>query len=205
MHHICVKHQLFCSMHACFAGNFKVIVITKRTIFKIFLHPILKRGERHLYCAARRSSHSLNGINILFSCFFFLLNSLFWNNQKIRFSFEMTGCSVALLKPSSFCVIVPTTAASTPDAVDKYLETPGDENEHAHFQKAKERLEAKHRVRGCPRYGGPLSLALPYREIWICLCLCLPRGPVTHECPGVSGGCCIVAESCPASCNPMDR
>ncbi|KAF6384367.1 amyloid beta precursor protein [Rhinolophus ferrumequinum] len=32
-------------------------------------------------------------------------------------------------------VRVPTTAASTPDAVDKYLETPGDENEHAHFQK----------------------------------------------------------------------
>ncbi|OBS59066.1 hypothetical protein A6R68_09809 [Neotoma lepida] len=42
---------------------------------------------------------------------------------------------------------LPTTAASTPDAVDKYLETPGDENEHAHFQKAKERLEAKHRER----------------------------------------------------------
>ncbi|XP_034283217.1 amyloid-beta precursor protein isoform X2 [Pantherophis guttatus] len=44
-------------------------------------------------------------------------------------------------------VRVPTTAASTPDAVDKYLETPGDENEHSHFQKAKERLEAKHRER----------------------------------------------------------
>ncbi|XP_019517580.1 PREDICTED: amyloid beta A4 protein isoform X1 [Hipposideros armiger] len=44
-------------------------------------------------------------------------------------------------------VTLPTTAASTPDAVDKYLETPGDENEHAHFQKAKERLEAKHRER----------------------------------------------------------
>ncbi|XP_038201646.1 amyloid-beta precursor protein isoform X4 [Chionomys nivalis] len=43
--------------------------------------------------------------------------------------------------------VFPTTAASTPDAVDKYLETPGDENEHAHFQKAKERLEAKHRER----------------------------------------------------------
>ncbi|XP_053163462.1 amyloid-beta precursor protein isoform X3 [Hemicordylus capensis] len=42
-------------------------------------------------------------------------------------------------------VRVPTTAASTPDAVDKYLETPGDENEHSHFQKAKEMLEAKHR------------------------------------------------------------
>ncbi|XP_045140808.1 amyloid-beta precursor protein isoform X5 [Echinops telfairi] len=44
-------------------------------------------------------------------------------------------------------VKLPTTAASTPDAVDKYLETPGDENEHAHFQKAKKRLEAKHRER----------------------------------------------------------
>ncbi|KAF1567333.1 UNVERIFIED_CONTAM: Amyloid-beta A4 protein, partial [Eudyptes pachyrhynchus] len=40
-----------------------------------------------------------------------------------------------------------TTTTDTPDAVDKYLETPGDENEHAHFQKAKERLEAKHRER----------------------------------------------------------
>lgn len=44
-------------------------------------------------------------------------------------------------------VRVPTTAASTPDAVDKYLETPGDENEHAHFMRAKERLEGKHRER----------------------------------------------------------
>ncbi|KAG9349679.1 hypothetical protein JZ751_028127 [Albula glossodonta] len=42
---------------------------------------------------------------------------------------------------------VPTTAPSPPDAVDRYLETPGDENEHAHFQKAKESLEAKHRER----------------------------------------------------------
>uniref|UniRef100_A0A669EI00 Amyloid-beta A4 protein n=1 Tax=Oreochromis niloticus TaxID=8128 RepID=A0A669EI00_ORENI len=33
------------------------------------------------------------------------------------------------------------------DAVDHYLETPADENEHAHFQKAKESLEAKHRER----------------------------------------------------------
>uniref|UniRef100_A0A8D2ZYI1 Amyloid-beta A4 protein n=1 Tax=Scophthalmus maximus TaxID=52904 RepID=A0A8D2ZYI1_SCOMX len=35
----------------------------------------------------------------------------------------------------------------SPDAVDHYLETPTDENEHAHFQKAKESLEAKHRER----------------------------------------------------------
>nr|XP_033796929.1 amyloid-beta precursor protein isoform X4 [Geotrypetes seraphini] len=44
-------------------------------------------------------------------------------------------------------VKVPTTAASTPDAVDKYMETPSDENEHTRFQKAKERLEGKHRER----------------------------------------------------------
>uniref|UniRef100_V9KFG0 Amyloid-beta A4 protein n=1 Tax=Callorhinchus milii TaxID=7868 RepID=V9KFG0_CALMI len=44
-------------------------------------------------------------------------------------------------------VRVPATAASTPDAIDQYLETPGDENEHAYFQKAKERQEARHRER----------------------------------------------------------
>lgn len=42
---------------------------------------------------------------------------------------------------------VPTAKPSSPDAVDHYLETPADENEHAHFQKAKESLEAKHRER----------------------------------------------------------
>lgn len=42
---------------------------------------------------------------------------------------------------------VPTAMPSSPDAVDHYLETPADENEHAHFQKAKESLEAKHRER----------------------------------------------------------
>ncbi|KAM4602231.1 amyloid beta (A4) precursor protein a isoform 2-T2 [Polymixia lowei] len=43
--------------------------------------------------------------------------------------------------------VMPTATPNTPDAVDHYLETPGDENEHAHFQKAKESLEAKHRER----------------------------------------------------------
>uniref|UniRef100_A0A668AL58 Amyloid-beta A4 protein n=1 Tax=Myripristis murdjan TaxID=586833 RepID=A0A668AL58_9TELE len=43
--------------------------------------------------------------------------------------------------------VLPTATPSPPDAVDHYLETPGDENEHAHFQKAKESLEAKHRER----------------------------------------------------------
>ncbi|XP_061698149.1 amyloid beta (A4) precursor protein b isoform X2 [Syngnathoides biaculeatus] len=42
-------------------------------------------------------------------------------------------------------VRVPTTAPSPPDAVDQYLESPGDDNEHGDFQRAKESLEAKHR------------------------------------------------------------
>ncbi|XP_068457857.1 amyloid-beta A4 protein-like isoform X2 [Clinocottus analis] len=40
---------------------------------------------------------------------------------------------------------LPTVAPSPPDAVDRYLEAPGDDSEHADFQKAKESLEAKHR------------------------------------------------------------
>ncbi|KAF7665636.1 hypothetical protein LDENG_00137140 [Lucifuga dentata] len=40
---------------------------------------------------------------------------------------------------------LPTMAPSPVDAVDRYLESPGDDNEHADFQKAKESLEAKHR------------------------------------------------------------
>lgn len=74
-----------------------------------------------------------------------LLNSLFWNERKYGFLRNDWIFCFSNLFP--FYFIVPTTAASTPDAVDKYLETPGDENEHAHFQKAKERLEAKHRER----------------------------------------------------------
>ncbi|XP_077436995.1 amyloid beta (A4) precursor protein b isoform X2 [Vanacampus margaritifer] len=42
-------------------------------------------------------------------------------------------------------VRVPTTAPSPPDAVDQYLESPGDDNEHGDFQRAKESLEASHR------------------------------------------------------------
>uniref|UniRef100_A0A7N8XSV4 Amyloid-beta A4 protein n=1 Tax=Mastacembelus armatus TaxID=205130 RepID=A0A7N8XSV4_9TELE len=48
--------------------------------------------------------------------------------------------------PLHYIVMIITTPSS-PDAVDHYLETPADENEHAHFQKAKESLEAKHRER----------------------------------------------------------
>ncbi|XP_069010164.1 amyloid beta (A4) precursor protein b isoform X1 [Embiotoca jacksoni] len=40
---------------------------------------------------------------------------------------------------------LPTMAPSPPDAVDQYLESPGDDNEHTDFQRAKESLEAKHR------------------------------------------------------------
>uniref|UniRef100_A0A4W5PMC1 Amyloid-beta A4 protein n=1 Tax=Hucho hucho TaxID=62062 RepID=A0A4W5PMC1_9TELE len=43
--------------------------------------------------------------------------------------------------------VLPTTAPSPPDAVDRYLESPGDDSEHANFQQAKESLEAKHRER----------------------------------------------------------
>ncbi|KAM9449108.1 amyloid-beta A4 protein-like isoform 1-T1 [Salvelinus alpinus] len=43
--------------------------------------------------------------------------------------------------------VLPTTAPSPPDAVDRYLESPGDDSEHANFQQAKESLEAKHRDR----------------------------------------------------------
>ncbi|XP_061924930.1 amyloid-beta A4 protein-like isoform X1 [Entelurus aequoreus] len=40
---------------------------------------------------------------------------------------------------------LPTMMPSAPDAVDQYLESPGDDSEHGDFQKAKESLEAKHR------------------------------------------------------------
>ncbi|KAM6985048.1 amyloid-beta A4 protein-like, partial [Aplochiton taeniatus] len=43
--------------------------------------------------------------------------------------------------------VLPTLAPSAPDAVDHYLESPGDDHEHTDFQKAKESLEAKHRER----------------------------------------------------------
>uniref|UniRef100_A0A8C9TWT2 Amyloid-beta A4 protein n=1 Tax=Scleropages formosus TaxID=113540 RepID=A0A8C9TWT2_SCLFO len=56
----------------------------------------------------------------------------------------LSVCSSVLIG-CPFTSPVPTTAPSPPDAVDRYLETPGDENEHSHFQKAKESLEAKHK------------------------------------------------------------
>ncbi|TRZ03503.1 hypothetical protein DNTS_007030 [Danionella cerebrum] len=43
--------------------------------------------------------------------------------------------------------VLPTMAPSPADDVDRYLEAPGDVNEHTRFQRAKESLEAKHRER----------------------------------------------------------
>ncbi|CAL8289003.1 unnamed protein product [Lota lota] len=43
--------------------------------------------------------------------------------------------------------VLPTESSIIPDAVDHYLGSAGDDNEHARFQKAKESLEAKHRDR----------------------------------------------------------
>lgn len=109
------------------------------------------------------------GCMSIYCVLLFYTISLSW--EKTGFLTKV-GHSVSLfnLPPVSF--LVPTTAASTPDAVDKYLETPGDENEHAHFQKAKERLEAKHRER-MSQVGRILSssVVLVYREICARLCL----------------------------------
>ncbi|XP_018613955.1 amyloid-beta A4 protein-like isoform X2 [Scleropages formosus] len=60
-------------------------------------------------------------------------------------SVAMTTTTTTTTESVEEVVRVPTTAPSPPDAVDRYLETPGDENEHSHFQKAKESLEAKHK------------------------------------------------------------
>uniref|UniRef100_M4AE25 Amyloid-beta A4 protein n=1 Tax=Xiphophorus maculatus TaxID=8083 RepID=M4AE25_XIPMA len=59
----------------------------------------------------------------------------------------MTTTTTTTTESVEEVVKVPTAKPSSPDAVDNYLETPADENEHAHFQKAKESLEAKHRER----------------------------------------------------------
>uniref|UniRef100_A0A3P9JV68 Amyloid-beta A4 protein n=1 Tax=Oryzias latipes TaxID=8090 RepID=A0A3P9JV68_ORYLA len=57
----------------------------------------------------------------------------------------MTTTTTTTTESVEEVVRVPTVAPSPPDAVDRYLEAPGDDNEHANFQKAKEQLEAKHR------------------------------------------------------------
>ncbi|XP_056611837.1 amyloid beta (A4) precursor protein b isoform X2 [Triplophysa dalaica] len=57
----------------------------------------------------------------------------------------MTTTTTTTTESIEEVVRVPTMAPSPADAVDRYLEAPGDVNEHTHFQKAKESLEAKHR------------------------------------------------------------
>ncbi|XP_030613788.1 amyloid beta (A4) precursor protein b isoform X2 [Archocentrus centrarchus] len=57
----------------------------------------------------------------------------------------MTTTTTTTTESVEEVVRVPTMAPSPPDAVDRYLESPGDDNEHNDFQKAKESLEAKHR------------------------------------------------------------
>ncbi|XP_024141839.1 amyloid-beta A4 protein isoform X2 [Oryzias melastigma] len=57
----------------------------------------------------------------------------------------MTTTTTTTTESVEEVVRVPTVAPSPPDAVDRYLEAPGDDNEHTNFQKAKEQLEAKHR------------------------------------------------------------
>ncbi|XP_035532862.1 amyloid-beta A4 protein isoform X2 [Morone saxatilis] len=59
----------------------------------------------------------------------------------------MTTTTTTTTESVEEVVRVPTMAPSPPDAVDRYLESPGDDSEHADFQKAKESLEAKHRER----------------------------------------------------------
>ncbi|XP_071210850.1 amyloid-beta A4 protein-like isoform X2 [Salvelinus alpinus] len=59
----------------------------------------------------------------------------------------MTTTTTTTTESVEEVVRVPTTAPSPPDAVDRYLESPGDDSEHANFQQAKESLEAKHRDR----------------------------------------------------------
>ncbi|XP_030285303.1 amyloid-beta A4 protein isoform X2 [Sparus aurata] len=59
----------------------------------------------------------------------------------------MTTTTTTTTESVEEVVRVPTMAPSPPDAVDRYLESPGEDNEHTDFQKAKESLEAKHRER----------------------------------------------------------
>ncbi|XP_073699315.1 amyloid-beta A4 protein-like isoform X2 [Garra rufa] len=68
-------------------------------------------------------------------------------DERQSTSVAMTTTTTTTTESVEEVVRVPTPSSSPPDAVDRYLETPADENEHAHFLKAKESLEAKHRER----------------------------------------------------------
>uniref|UniRef100_A0A3Q3X5L6 Amyloid-beta A4 protein n=1 Tax=Mola mola TaxID=94237 RepID=A0A3Q3X5L6_MOLML len=69
------------------------------------------------------------------------------NSDERSANVAMTTTTTTTTESVEEVVRVPTVAPSPPDAVDQYLESPGDDNEHADFQKAKESLEAKHRER----------------------------------------------------------
>ncbi|XP_037542964.1 amyloid-beta A4 protein isoform X2 [Nematolebias whitei] len=67
------------------------------------------------------------------------------NNDERNANIAMTTTTTTTTESVEEVVRVPTVAPSPPDAVDQYLESPGDDNEHTDFRRAKERLEAKHR------------------------------------------------------------
>ncbi|CAL1582108.1 unnamed protein product [Knipowitschia caucasica] len=66
-------------------------------------------------------------------------------SDEANINIAMTTTTTTTTESVEEVVRVPTMAPSPPDAVDRYLEAPGEDNEHADFQKAKESLEAKHR------------------------------------------------------------
>lgn len=65
--------------------------------------------------------------------------------EERNINIAMTTTTTTTTESVEEVVRVPTMAPSPPDAVDRYLESPGDDNEHTDFQKAKESLEAQHR------------------------------------------------------------
>lgn len=65
--------------------------------------------------------------------------------EERNINIAMTTTTTTTTESVEEVVRVPTMAPSPPDAVDRYLESPRDDNEHTDFQKAKESLEAQHR------------------------------------------------------------